>query len=77
MQSILGAEIFNNTGNNEVLTLSCMSLLVTIQYWHLRKADASALYPPTDHAARLSAEKTVTVPRKKTCFPSKSNSTPK
>ena len=57
-------------------TFVCISSIVTIQNWHLRKAEASALNPPIDHAARLSAEKTVKVPRKDTFWPSKSNVTP-
>lgn len=47
-----------------------------MQYWHFLKAEARALKPPTAQAARLSAEKMVTVPRQEKDVSATLNSTP-
>lgn len=59
-----------------VRTSVCISKSVTIQYWHFLKAEARALKPPTAQAARLSAEKMVTVPRQEKDVSATLNSTP-
>ena len=47
-----------------------------MQNWHFLKAEPSGLNPPTDQAARLSAENTVIVPRQDTCWSPNWNCTP-
>lgn len=76
MKSHHNQELWNTDTYRYINTSVCNSWSVTIQYWHFLNADASALKPPIAQAAKLSAENTVTVPRKKSDWLSNINSTP-
>ena len=66
--------VWSNAANKH--TFVCISSSVTMQNWHFLKAEPSGLNPPTDQAARLSAENTVIVPRQDTCWSPNWNCTP-